>query len=1169
MDWQRNFDAQTLRNGRQYYTSGLVRDLMQVKPGEYHALVLGTQQYDVIVKAGSQGMSTYFCNCPWANNGHMCKHMAAVRFAIDDRETGDLRTDEVCSLPIDEPRPQEARTFDPAVITRDMTFSRRNLSEAEELIREQPDRFEYEIGAGHNDLVLDGTFRFYEKSYYDFGEDAGIRVSTDAVAYYWCDRCDLDSRFSRNPLPCPHVTALLLHMQDAVVEDRVRRILNRECDDLVNMILADESPRQTCVRARISLFYENARLIGELRVGKDRLLIEREPEHLLHAIRCRTTHKISSQSLDFAAEAPDAPSTRLLDLFLSNDAWPTSRYFEIPVSMLDDLFALLKEEPELLKTDVKDCVTELLDKRLQPGVTIRDNLDKTGRFIGQTLTLRIPSLIYGQKHLYYVRAKKLYRTDPAQYDQLLRYSYYTERRAAETLFTTERLGDLHETVLPYLQTFCRVKNESRQDIAAYLPTPRTDRIYLDLEDGRPSARFVTIIDDREFPVTDEAAAAALPGTLAAGKRTAKILQKIRSLFPEASLRPGVFTAPDHAKTVNALLDGGLEMLMSLCETQATAAFERYVTRRKLRVTAGVRINAGRIELEVASPDVPTEELADILAAYREKKKYHRLHSGILAELDDTIDALDDLLLSLGVSPAELVKGKLNLPGYRAFYLDAMSRESRIEWDRDAAFDALIETRQQSAESLFTIPAQLSGTLREYQIRGCSWIASLAHAGFGGILADEMGLGKTLQAIAVIDDAKKRFGPAPNLIVCPASLVYNWQAEFARFAPELDVRVIAGSQFDRADMLTDAQKKDVLITSYDLLKRDVDQYERFRFRYEFIDEAQFIKNHNTAAARSVKLIAADHRFALTGTPIENRLSELWSIFDYLMPGFLFGYETFRKQLEIPIIRDGDARVKARLVRLISPFILRRLKQDVLTDLPEKLEEIRYAGMGEKQRLLYDAQTAKTVGLLTESDGSGSSKIRILADLMRLRQICCSPELIYEDYTGGSAKLDVCVDLIRSAIEGEHRILLFSQFTSMLDLIKERLDREQIPYYTITGSTPKRERVRLVERFNSDETPVFLISLKAGGTGLNLTGADTVIHYDPWWNIAVQEQATDRAHRIGQQKVVTVYKLIMLGTIEERILRLQQDKQALARDLLSEADGDLSAISKEDLLALLRP
>ncbi len=473
------------------------------------------------------------------------------------------------------------------------------------------------------------------------------------------------------------------------------------------------------------------------------------------------------------------------------------------------------------------------------------------------------------------------------------------------------------------------------------------------------------------------------------------------------------------------------------------------------------------------------------------------------------------------------------------------------------------------DSDFEVPDSLAGIMRGYQVYGYKWLRTLAEYGFGGILADDMGLGKTLQVIAVLLASWKAGEPDPSLVVCPASLVYNWQEECARFAPALRTAAVAGTVRERAGILEHTDQYDLLITSYDLLKRDILLYEGKQFNYQILDEAQFIKNQSTTAARSVRLIQARHRFVLTGTPIENRLSELWSLFDFLMPGFLYPYETFRKQLEIPISRNQDMEAGSRLHRMVGPFILRRLKADVLKDLPEKLEEVRYVRFDGEQKNLYDAQVVRIRSMLEKSSDEdvNRSKIQILSELTRIRQICCDPSLVFDDYGNTSAKREACLDLIRSAMDGGHRILVFSQFTSMLDLLGQDLTEAGIEWYTITGSTPKQERVDLVRRFNEGTVPVFLISLRAGGTGLNLVGADTVIHYDPWWNAAVQNQATDRAHRIGQTRDVCVYKLIGKDTVEEKVMKLQQDKQDLAEEILSGESRSLSAMTREELLALL--
>ena len=478
------------------------------------------------------------------------------------------------------------------------------------------------------------------------------------------------------------------------------------------------------------------------------------------------------------------------------------------------------------------------------------------------------------------------------------------------------------------------------------------------------------------------------------------------------------------------------------------------------------------------------------------------------------------------------------------------------------------------DSDYEVPEALNSIMRSYQKNGFLWLKTLRENGFGGILADDMGLGKTLQVISLLTAEQQEMQAGEkelrrSLIVCPASLVYNWQKEITRFAPQLKTVIVAGSVPDRASIIRHSKEGEILITSYDLLKRDAEVYQKFVFAIQVIDEAQYIKNPSTQAAKGVKKITAAFKLALTGTPIENRLSELWSIFDYLMPGFLYGYQKFREQFELPIVRNGDEERLERLQKMIRPFILRRLKKEVLKDLPDKIEKNMAACMEQKQKELYHAHAQRLALMLqnqTEEEFA-DSRFQVLSELTRLRQLCCDPALVYENYEDGSAKLDLCIELIQSAVESGHKILLFSQFTSMIEILTARLQEESISCFVLQGSTKKERRAQMVEQFNRDDTSVFCISLKAGGTGLNLTGADIVIHYDPWWNVAVENQATDRAHRIGQKNVVTVYKLIAKGTIEEKIIKLQQMKEELAEEILSGDEIKTASFQREELLELL--
>ncbi len=587
-----------------------------------------------------------------------------------------------------------------------------------------------------------------------------------------------------------------------------------------------------------------------------------------------------------------------------------------------------------------------------------------------------------------------------------------------------------------------------------------------------------------------------------------------------------------------------------------------------RLSVGVRMQSDLLDLSVAAEDLDRTELLGVLASYREKRPYHRLKNGSFLRLDDpSLQGLHALTEGLSISRTALRSGEISIPAYRALYLDRVLRDApSIHLRRDENVRRLIRDINAVADNEFSPPQSLDKVLRNYQKTGFRWLKTMQQYGFGGILADDMGLGKTIQMISLLLDAKEQGETLPSLVVCPASLVYNWRDEIARFAPTLRTRPVAGDKETREQLLCDLTDVDVLITSYDLLRRDRELYAPHTFAFHIIDEAQYIKNASTLSARVNKAVKSRYRFALTGTPIENRLSELWSIFDFLMPGFLFSYPRFREKLERPIMHEKDEAALARLDKMVSPFILRRLKKDVLTELPDKHEAVVRVPLAGEQRALYAANVQLLRDELTEK-GLSRNHITVLSMLTRLRQICCSPALCYEHYRGESAKTDACLELIREAIDGGHKVLLFSQFTALLDLLKERLSAEDIPFYELRGSTPKEQRGALVDAFNSGNVPLFLISLKAGGTGLNLTGADVVIHFDPWWNLSAQNQATDRAHRIGQTRTVQVYKLIASDTIEEKILHMQSQKQALADAVVHEGEGILSGMKVEDLLDLL--
>lgn len=627
---------------------------------------------------------------------------------------------------------------------------------------------------------------------------------------------------------------------------------------------------------------------------------------------------------------------------------------------------------------------------------------------------------------------------------------------------------------------------------------------------------------------------------------------------------------DDEEALFLFLSQGVEQLKALGEVRFLQEGRGLKILKPPKVSVGVQAAEHWLDLTIEAEGMTAGDMAGLLEAYRQKKPYFRLKGGNFLRLEDNgLLAVVRMADGLGLSKKDLGQTCIRLPRYRALYLDGLFREQEdIRFMRDERYKSMVRGMRSVKDSDLQAPKEMDAVLRDYQKTGFRWLKTLDMWGFGGLLADDMGLGKTIQIISILADAaaRKEERTVQSLIVCPASLVYNWQCEIEAFAPSLKSLMITGPSKERADRLLHAQGYDVIITSYDLLRRDLPLYQGFSFRFQVIDEAQYIKNPGTQNARAVKSVRAATKYALTGTPVENRLGELWSIFDFVMPGFLFSYQKFKKDYEVPVAREGDQKALERLKQLTAPFILRRLKSDVLKELPGKLESVVYSRMEEEQKQLYTAHAWQLRQQLLTQAGEGD-KLQILASLTRIRQVCCDPRLVYEDYRAGSAKLETCMELVMSGIEAGHKILLFSQFASMLRLIGERLQKEGVRFYMLTGQTPGEERQAMVDAFHRDGVPVFLISLKAGGTGLNLTAADMVIHYDPWWNAAAQNQATDRAHRIGQEKQVLVFRLVVKDTIEENILKLQRAKEALAGQVVTEGMVSLGSLSQEELMGLL--
>ncbi len=605
----------------------------------------------------------------------------------------------------------------------------------------------------------------------------------------------------------------------------------------------------------------------------------------------------------------------------------------------------------------------------------------------------------------------------------------------------------------------------------------------------------------------------------------------------------------------------LEKLLQVYATTAVKA-RLHTGHAPVKVKVDVDERTDWLDFKFEMEGIPDSEIRNLLKSLEEKRKYHRLPSGALLPLESAdFQEINRFINEIGISKGEWKGSEFRLPAVRGLHLIDSDRYGNAV-SIGKSFRKLLENMRNPDNLDFPVPDNLAPVLRDYQKFGFQWLKTLAHYRFGGVLADDMGLGKTLQSIAFIVSVlpEIRNLQLPAIIVCPASLMYNWQNELRKFAPEIRAVIADGSKTERGRILKEGEgtRADVIITSYPLLRRDIDLYAKATFHTLILDEAQAFKNHTTQTAQAVKEIQARYRFALTGTPVENAIEELWSIFDAVFPELFQGRKAFNE------LSRG---VVAKRVR---PFLLRRLKADVLKELPEKIESLQASELLPDQKKLYVAYLAKlqkeTLKHLNE-DGFNKNRIKILAGLTRLRQLCCHPALFVEDYAGSSAKFEQLMEIVEECRSAGKRMLVFSQFTGMLGLIGRELGYQGVPYFYLDGTTPSSERVQLCSRFNEGERDLFLISLKAGGTGLNLTGADTVILYDLWWNPAVEQQAADRAHRMGQKNVVQVIRLVTQGTVEDKMYELQQRKKNLIDEVIQPGEEALSTLTEQEIREIL--
>ena len=1212
--WQNKFYSQILERGNNYFKQGLVRNIKE-KNGTLTALVGSGYFYDVRIQLQEDGKIKYMhCDCPYAENGRHCKHEAALLYAYEsglaDEPKDDRKKKEERIYPFKEDFEKRDLFYDLHKLTKDYVILKDRYEEALRMIEDNEADLE-DIGSGFTNrsdeqvLYAEASFpgksrKSYARAYLNENEIFSMNCYDPL-----CQEEREKSFWNRYYRPansdkklCVHEIVLLIYMRDYILKYDPGDLTNRDSmhfldyfSDNGNLSKAKaEESTLNDVQLVPKLEYERDGILkAGFRIGTvgDKTFVVKDLEDLVDAYKNKQVFMITSRRwihfdghdfdeeskpyYEFIEKAVSDEKTR--DEIRSLDRYENSEsaYFSIRKDILlygarlDEFFALCKGNliemnDKSGKTNEKYDIT--LDEAMPKTYLSVSGYFREDGFSGVRLSGKLPELISGSSYGYCLKDKILYQVDPSHMEMIHSLKQSISTTDVDLTIGKKQLGRFYHHVLPKLREEFEVFENNRDLYERYIPPKPSYDFYFDVADGMILCKAKVSYGEKEFDILNGAHDNSRD--YGSERMIGKLIGKV---FYDRDEKNEFFVMGGD-DVIFEIMEDLIPQLMKYGDVHSTASFDRLKVKRRTNLSVGVKVDNGLLELDIKSEDISLEELAAIVNSYRQKKKYHKLKSGDLVRTDDeNLETLDALLSSLNISLKDFVAGKMHVPSYRALYLDKVLESNEAIYDhRDAHFRKLVKDFKTIKESDFEVPSSMKEVMRSYQKNGYQWLRTLSHFGFGGILADEMGLGKTIQILALLLNNKENEGKT-SLVVCPSSLIYNWLSEIRRFTPDLKAAAIAGTQSDRNKIIKEYQDYDVLVTSYDLLRRDIAEYEDVNFDYEILDEAQYIKTYTTANAKACKVIKAKGRFALTGTPIENNLSELWSIFDYLMPGFLFSYEVFKQRYEAPIAKENDERAMERLKNMIAPFILRRKKADVLADLPDKLEEIIKVRFDDKQRKLYDSQVLK-ISKFVDDASFEQNKIAVLAELMKLRQICCEPKLVYEDFGEESAKRQACIELISNAIAEGHKILLFSQFTSMLEILEKELDKQKIPYYKIIGQTKKEERLKLVEDFNEKDVPLFLISLKAGGTGLNLTGADIVIHYDPWWNIAAQNQATDRAHRIGQKNVVTVYKIIAEDSIEEKIIDMQQRKAKLADSVLDGQSVSLAAMSKEELLQLLK-
>lgn len=1144
MDWKSLFLPHILKRGERYCQEGRVIGLTK-KGNTYSAYVDGSgSTYRVSIRLSKTGLAQAQCTCPYAQSGMYCKHMAAVLYALEPED----EMGQSVILPIFKvPEKEILRFTTKDAYQRDRKFL---FGQQTEVMRLPNGMYraggEWTLG--------------YETEY------PSILLNSDGSINNFACTCSEEQLFAATRF-CPHVNAVLASINSKNLLIKNIPLLDEEFP-LTDTHLLPVPPAETIAEK-------------ETRLTKQR--------YQYYANRTSTYFRHLALALHrpplFQIEPPEESGVEIQAYFSyesdDTDMHEPALYFKVGADFAYKLKNLSQFFQRLDAEEFYRYGQKLAFSHKRSAFT-----EEAWRLIGILRQCRhVPELSSGFLPL-----------TEAPLDEL--FDFFSEN---PSLFydadLTEREYHPALRIVPLEYGFYQIDHEDMP--APFLLTDRYgyrisghtwERIHF------PDASVITelfyLSDGASMPIVfDESSLPEMQALVDRGNGVGDAIQEPLAFkldLEKNSIRIEIDGAKDSAfvgKLADALeLSGcflkngayhisGVDQLWlneltreleNYGEVWVSEELKAYHKVYRVAPALSVRQNGSVLKLDIEFNEIEAKEIAAILRSFRRKREYHKLKSGETIKLDAASwQELSDFAENQNISPEELAKGAINLPMQQLFSLAAEKLPVRFEQD----VQAIQEKFREHSPAGFALPAAAKKLLKPYQVEGVQFLKLLESLNLNGILADDMGLGKTLQTLTVLAAEQHS---KPSLVICPASLIYNWRDEAARFFPNMRVACVLGTKEERSRLWKSAGEYQLLVTGYDYLLRDLSELQAMSFYYVILDESQRIKNMQTKSAKAAKLLSSEHRLALSGTPIENNLAELWSVFDFLMPGYLYSYARFRKKLELPIVRGEKSDAADRLKALTSPFILRRLKKEVLTDLPEKVEKVFTVELTDEERRVYtamEASVSQTIRTMLGENG-GEIGVEVLALLTRLRLLCCDRSLVENGISQTGSKVKACIRLVLDLMSQNQQILIFSSFTKVLDLLAAELDRLHLSYRILQGATPKEERHQSVQDFQSGRFGVFLISLKAGGTGLNLTEAQAVIHFDPWWNKAAMNQATDRAYRIGQRQSVSVYSMIVADSIEERIFELQNKKWSLAEQFI---DGDgkaLKKLSAEEFMELFR-